>query len=140
MDASSALDRLRADLGPDLRVFVDVRDDTIRVPYVRPDIDHALEGATRGEPNHAHLRDIAAAMLPPGGTASVRYTPDAIIVGLPRPGDDSAGYLLSLEHEATDDVDEFIETLLGQGATIMQSTVSGPATFTGDGSSPQLND
>lgn len=140
MDPGRALDRLREDLGTDLRVFVDVRDDDIAVQYVRTDIDRALEGATREGAHEAHLRDIADAMLVPGGTASIRYTPDAIIVGMPRPDHDETGFLLSLEHSANGTVDEFIDTLLDQGATIMTSTATGPAAFSGDGSSPQLND
>lgn len=140
MDAGSALDRLRADLGRDLRVFVDVREDAIDVKYVRVDIDNALEGTTGEGAHESHLRDIANALLTPGGTAAVRYTPEAIVVGMPSPTSDATGFLLSLEHSASDDVDEFIDTILSQGATIKQSTVSGPATFSTDGNSPQLND
>ena len=140
MDAGSALDRIRADLGRDLRVFVDVREDAIDVLYVRVDIDNALEGA-RGECAHeSHLRDIADALLTPGGTAAVRYTPEAIVVGMPTPTSDATGFLLSLDHSASEDVDEFIDAILSEGATIKQSTVSGPASFSTDGSSLQLND
>ena len=140
MDAGSALDRLRADLGSDLRVFVDVREDAIDVKYVRVDIDNALQGATGNGAHESHLRDIANALLTPGGTAAVRYTPEAIIVGMPTPTDDPTGFLLSLDHTASEEVDEFIDTILAQGATIMQSTVSGSASFSEDGNPPQLND
>ena len=142
MDAGSALDRLREDLGRDLRVFVDVREDVIDVKYVRVDIDNALEGTTGRGAHESHLRDIANALLTPGGTAAVRYTPEAIVVGMPHPTNDATGYLLSLDHTASEDVDEFIDTILSQGATIKQATVSGPATFStdGNGNSLQLND
>lgn len=140
MDAGTALDRIRADLGSDLRVFVDVRDDAIDVMYVRVDIDNALEGATGRDAHESHLRNIADALLTPGGTAAVRYTPDAIVVGMPRPTSDATGFLLSLDHSASDDVDEFIDTILSEGATVKQSTVSRPASFSSDGNSPQLND
>lgn len=140
MDAGSALDRLRADLGSDLRVFVDVREDAVDVKYVRVDINNALEGATGEAAHESHLRDIADALLTPGGTAAVRYTPQAIVVGMPSPTSEPTGFLLSLEHSASQDVDEFIDTILAQGATIKQSTVSGPASFSTDGNSLQLND
>lgn len=140
MDAGSALERLRADLGDDLRVFVDVRDNDVDVRYVRGNIDNMLEGVTHDGAHEAHLRDIASVMLSPGGTASIRYTPEAIIVGMPSPAGDESGYLLSLEHGATKAVDEFIDTLLSQGATIKTATVSGPAAFSEKDSSPQLND
>lgn len=140
MDAGSALDRIRADLGSDLRVFVDVRGDAIDVKYVRVDIDNALEGTAWNGVHESQLRDIASALLSPGGTAAVRYTPEAIVVGMPTPTKDATGFLLSLDHSASEEVDEFIDTILSQGATIMQSTVSGPASFSEDGGPPQLND
>lgn len=140
MDPAGALDRLHADLAGDLRVFVAVGPDDVNVEYVRTDIDRALEGATTEGAHETHLRDIASAMLTPGGTAAIRYTPEAIVVGMPAPGDDGTGYLLSLEHTASESVDEFIDTLLSQGATIMQTTVSGPASFSENGESLQLND
>lgn len=140
MDAAGALDVLRSELGSDLRVFVVVDEDRVDVTYVRPDVDRALDGQTVAGSHESHLRDIAAAMLTPGGTAAVRYTPDAIVVGLPAPDGDCTGYLISLEHSAADEVDDFIDTLLQEGATIMQSTASGPTEHTGNGSSVQLND
>lgn len=140
MDAGSALDRLRSDLENDLRVFVEVREDAIDVKYVRVDIDNALVGSTGAGAHESHLRDIANALLTPGGTAAVRYTPEAIVVGMPSPTSDATGFLLSLDHSASKDVDEFIDVLLSQGATIKQSTVSGQGTFSTDGNSPQLND
>lgn len=140
MDVPGALDRLHDDLGDDLRVLVAVEDDAVDVRYVRTDIDRALEGATREGAHEAHLRDIAAVLLEPGGTAAIRYTPDAIVVGMPADGDDRSGLLLSLEHTASETVDEFIDTLLDQGASIMQSTVSGPVAFTDNGTTPRLDD
>lgn len=140
MNPGRALDRIHADLAGDLRVFAVVREDEVDVTYVRTDIDRALEGATTKGAHQTHLRDIATAMLSPGGTASIRYTPDAIVVGMPAPDDDGTGYLLSLEYTASEAVDEFIETLLDDGATLIQSTVSGPAAFAGSGESPRLND
>lgn len=140
MDPGRALDRLHADLAGDLRVFAVVRADEVDVTYVRTDIDRALEGATVGGAHQTHLRDIASAMLTPGGTAAIRYTPEAIVIGMPAASDDGTGYLLSLEHTASDEVDAFIDTLLSEGATIVQTATTGPATVTGNGESPQLND
>lgn len=140
MDPGGALDRLQTDLGDDLRVFVVVHQDDIDVRYARSDIDRALEGAIAEGAHEAHLRDIATVLLDPGGTAAIRYTPDAIVVGMPAPSDDGTGFLLSLEHAATEAVDEFIDSLLDRGATILQSTASGPTSFTDDGQSPELDD
>lgn len=140
MDPASALNRLHDDLGTDLRVFVDVRTDDIEVKYVRTDINSALEGTTNPGAHEAHIEDIATAMLTPGGTASIRYTPAAIIVGLPKHDDDGTGFLLSLEPDASPKVDEFIDVLLAQGATIQTSTATEQSSFPDGGEVGQLND
>lgn len=140
MDVTGALDKLRSDLGTDLRVFVAVHPERVDVEYVRRDIESAPEGTTFADTRESHLRDIANVMLRPGGTASIRYTGDAIVVGLPTPDADGTGYLISLEHTASESVDEFIDTLLDEGATILQSTTTGPEFFTDNGNSAQLND
>lgn len=138
MDPGGALDRLRSGLDDHLRLFVAVHRDRIDVEYARTGLRPALDGHTLTDTHRTHLRHVADAMLAPGGTAAVRYTEDAIIVGLPAPGDGTTGYLVSLDHGASPTVDEFIDVLLDEGASILQSTAT-TRRFDDADKSPQLN-